>query len=103
MPAMERHTCCGRVKRDLESAGAVVVEDATAEMRGGDPGPILEKWRKAIEDGAALLPRRKRVSAIPVANGRCVGPAPWWKSGASVRTVSLTGTMRTPGAPATWW
>ena len=39
------------VKRDLESAGAVVVEDATAEMRGGDPVPILEKWRKAIEDG----------------------------------------------------
>ncbi len=40
-----------RVKRDLESAGAVVVEDATAEMRGGDPSPILEKWREAIEDG----------------------------------------------------
>ena len=40
-----------RVKRDLESAGAVVVEDATAEMRGGDPGPILKKWREAIEDG----------------------------------------------------
>ena len=38
-----------RVKHDLESAGAVVVEDATAEMRGGDPGPILEKWREAIE------------------------------------------------------
>ena len=40
-----------RVKQDLESAGAVVVEDATAEMRGGDPGPILEKWREAIESG----------------------------------------------------
>ena len=39
-----------RVKRDLESAGAVVVEDATAEMRGGDADPILEKWRKAIGD-----------------------------------------------------
>ena len=39
-----------RVKHDLESAGAVVVEDATAEMRGGDPDPVLEKWRKAIED-----------------------------------------------------
>ena len=38
-----------RVKSDLESAGAVVVEDATAEMRGGDPRPILEKWRNAIE------------------------------------------------------
>ncbi len=40
-----------RVKQDLESAGAVVVEDATAKMRGSDPSPILEKWRKAIEDG----------------------------------------------------
>ena len=40
-----------RVKHDLESAGAVVIEDATAEMRGGDPGPILEKWREAIEGG----------------------------------------------------
>lgn len=40
-----------RVKQDLESAGAVVVEDATAEMRGGDPGPILKKWREAIEGG----------------------------------------------------
>ena len=37
-----------RVKHDLESAGAIVVEDATAEMRGGDSGPILGKWRKAI-------------------------------------------------------
>ena len=43
-----------RVKHDLESAGAVVVEDATAQMRGGDPGPILEKWRKAIADGQPL-------------------------------------------------
>ena len=40
-----------RVKPELESAGAIVVEDATAEMRGGDPGPILEKWRNAIEGG----------------------------------------------------
>ena len=40
-----------RVKRDLESAGAVVVEDATAEMRGGDPGPVLRKWRRASEAG----------------------------------------------------
>ena len=38
------------VKRDLESLGAVVIEDATAEMRGGDPNPILEKWRKAIDE-----------------------------------------------------
>ena len=43
-----------RVKPDLESAGAIVVEDATAEMRGGDPGPILEKWREAIEGGQPL-------------------------------------------------
>ncbi len=40
-----------QVKRDLESAGAVVVEDATAEMRGGDPQPLLEKWHDAVEDG----------------------------------------------------
>ena len=40
-----------RVKPDLESAGAVVVEDATAEMRGSDPGPILEKWRNAVDGG----------------------------------------------------
>ena len=40
-----------RVKRDLEGAGAVVVEDATAEMRGGKPDPVLEKWRAAIEGG----------------------------------------------------
>ena len=40
-----------RVKQDLENAGAVVVEDATAEMRGGDPGPVLEKWREASEGG----------------------------------------------------
>ena len=40
-----------RVKRDLESVGAVVVEDATAEMRGGNPQPILEKWRSALEAG----------------------------------------------------
>ena len=40
-----------RVKGDLESAGAVVVEDATAEMRGGKPAPVLEKWRAAIERG----------------------------------------------------
>ena len=40
-----------RVRRDLESAGAVVVEDVTAEMRGDDTAPILEKWSKAIETG----------------------------------------------------
>ena len=40
-----------RVKRDLESAGAVVVEDATAEMVGDDPRPVLEKWHNAVEAG----------------------------------------------------
>ena len=40
-----------RVKRDLESAGAVVIEDATAEMVGDDPRPVLDKWRKAAESG----------------------------------------------------
>ncbi len=39
------------VKQDLERAGAVVVEDATAEMRGDDPHPLVEKWRKANADG----------------------------------------------------
>ena len=40
-----------RVKSELESAGAVVIEDATAEMRDGDPRPILKKWHQAIEGG----------------------------------------------------
>lgn len=40
-----------RVKPDLESAGAIVIEDATAEMRGSDPRPILEKWSQAVELG----------------------------------------------------
>ena len=40
-----------RVKRDLESAGAVVVEDATAEMVGDDPQPVLDKWCMAVEAG----------------------------------------------------
>ena len=40
-----------RVKHHLENAGAVVVEDATAEMRSGDPRPILEKWHNAVEAG----------------------------------------------------
>jgi hypothetical protein len=40
-----------RVKADLEAAGAIVVEDATARMRGDDPGPILAAWRDAIAGG----------------------------------------------------
>ena len=40
-----------RVRPELEEAGAVVVEDATAEMRGDDPGPVLAKWRGAIDAG----------------------------------------------------
>lgn len=40
-----------RVKRDLDSADAVVVEDATAEMVGDDPRPVLDKWCKAAEAG----------------------------------------------------
>ena len=40
-----------RVKRELENVGAVVVEDATAEMRGGDSRPVLEKWRQATGSG----------------------------------------------------
>ncbi len=40
-----------RVKADLEAAGAVVIEDATAGMRGDDPGPILAVWRDALASG----------------------------------------------------
>lgn len=40
-----------RAKSELERAGAVVVEDATAEMQNGDPNYILKKWRKAIKEG----------------------------------------------------
>lgn len=40
-----------RVKADLEAAGAIVIEDATARMRGDDPGPILAVWRDAIAGG----------------------------------------------------
>jgi hypothetical protein len=40
-----------RVKADLEAAGAIVIEDATAQMRGDDPGPILAAWRDAIAGG----------------------------------------------------
>ncbi|MBX3498936.1 MAG: hypothetical protein KF889_05780 [Alphaproteobacteria bacterium] len=38
-----------RARTALEAAGAIVVEDATALMRGGDPAPILAEWQKAIE------------------------------------------------------
>lgn len=40
-----------QLKPELESVGAIVVEDATAEMRGSNPDLILEKWRKAVEEG----------------------------------------------------
>lgn len=36
----------------LERAGAVVVWDATALMRRGDPTPVLERWREAAVQGA---------------------------------------------------
>ncbi len=32
---------------ELERAGAIVVWDATALMRQGDPNPVLERWREA--------------------------------------------------------
>ena len=37
-----------RLKPKLETAGAIVIEDATALMRGDETGPILERWREAI-------------------------------------------------------
>lgn len=40
-----------RVKTDLEAAGAIVIEDATARMRGDDPGPIMATWQDAIASG----------------------------------------------------
>jgi hypothetical protein len=38
-----------RMKPDLEAAGAIVVEDATALMRAGKVEPILDKWRQAVQ------------------------------------------------------
>ncbi|WP_210346906.1 hypothetical protein [Aminobacter sp. SR38] len=38
-----------QMKPELEVAGAIVVEDATALMRAGSVQPILDKWRQAIE------------------------------------------------------
>lgn len=43
-----------RLKPDLETAGAMVIEDATALMGGDDPGPILGAWRLAIESGRSF-------------------------------------------------
>lgn len=40
-----------RMKAELEIAGAIVVEDATALMRGDDPAPILSAWQAAIDAG----------------------------------------------------
>ena len=39
-----------RVKQDLDNANAVVINDATAEMRGGKTEPILNKWNDAINN-----------------------------------------------------
>ena len=36
---------------ELRDAGALVVEDATALMRRGDPAPVLERWRNAVARG----------------------------------------------------
>lgn len=43
-----------RLKTDLEAAGAVVIEDATALMRSDDPIAILDAWRAAIDSGQPL-------------------------------------------------
>lgn len=43
-----------RLKPELEAAGAVVIEDATAEMRGDDPTAILTAWRQAVERGQPI-------------------------------------------------
>ncbi len=40
-----------RLKPKLEAADAIVVEDATALMRGDDAAPILDSWRNAITNG----------------------------------------------------
>jgi hypothetical protein len=36
-------------RQELEQLGAIVEEDATALMRGGDPAPVLAKWQDANE------------------------------------------------------
>lgn len=38
-------------KLALESAGALLIEDATASMRNGDPAPVLDAWRAAAALG----------------------------------------------------
>lgn len=40
-----------QAKARLLEAGADILEDATAIMRGGDPAPILERWRAAHAAG----------------------------------------------------
>ena len=37
-----------RLKSRLEAAGAIIVEDATALMKGDSPIPILERWQDAV-------------------------------------------------------
>ncbi|MER9255389.1 hypothetical protein NKI59_27015 [Mesorhizobium sp. M0598] len=40
-----------RIRSVLEGAGAHVVPDATALMRGDDPAPVFEAWRAALNEG----------------------------------------------------
>lgn len=40
-----------QAKQQLIDAGADVLEDATAAMRGGDPKPVLDRWAQAAEKG----------------------------------------------------
>ena len=45
---MEKPTFLRRVADDLRKHNAIVIEDATATMRKGQIGPVLDLWREAV-------------------------------------------------------
>eukprot|EP01034_Spumella_vulgaris_P018034 gene18034-23026_t len=45
------HTRTPQEARIAYQAGADVLEDATAAMRGGDPKPVLDRWAQAAAKG----------------------------------------------------
>ena len=79
-----------------------MVEDATAEMRGGDPGPILETWRKAIDGGQPFCLAANEYPLYQLRMADMSAPH-LVEVGGSVSTVWLTGTTGASGASATWW
>lgn len=39
-----------RAASQLQASGAIFIPDATAEMRRGDPAPILKRWQEAVTE-----------------------------------------------------